>query len=106
MLARIILIRRSANVLAGGGAESSLPIHALLAAALVLRIHLFIVDGLATPLVWDLPDAELAVLARREEHILQLIVVNHPHLVREARLEHSPPFSIFWQWMTRSLPVE
>ena len=59
----------------------------LLALAFVLRIHFTLFNGLRSPLVGDLPDAELPVFARGEEHVLLFVVVHHSHLVRERCLE-------------------
>lgn len=69
------------------GAAARRARHPLLATPLVLSIELAIVDDLRAPLVRYLPDAELAVLAARKEHVLQLVVVDDADSLLEARVQ-------------------
>ena len=61
--------------------------------ALILCIHLAIVDYFRAPFVRYLPHSELAVLTGGEEHILQLIVVDEADSVCERGLKHEDAFT-------------
>ena len=43
-----------------------------------------------------LPHSKLAIFTRGKEYILQLIVVDESHFVRESRLKHQDAFTAFF----------
>ena len=85
----------SAHIILGGSFQgvSNFP---LFLSALIFSIHFSFVYHLGPPLMWNLPDSELAVLTRCEEHVFQFVIVDEAHFVCECCLKHQGAFTAFF----------